>query len=229
MSIVPSNILKNILINRYALNPDNSFPISGFVAIGMQEGMRGNGWYNNNADIAWKEIETADIQYKQMIKENIYNFKNNIPHAVKFYIKKIASMWTDPMQESIWQNLSFNFYEIYLKDKSPEEINYYQKVDNMLINNQKWAKIYQKALLFIIFGLSILVIIKNRANISNEIILLLLCFMGGLFFHILWEAKSRYIIPYIIILIPIACIKFNTKLTDNENSEKDISSYTNVL
>ena len=29
-------------------------------------------------------------------------------------------------------------------------------------------------------------------------------FLGGFGFHVLWEAKSRYIIPYVLILIPVA-------------------------
>ena len=47
-----------------------------------------------------------------------------------------------------------------------------------------------------------------------EIIFLITIFIGGFAFHILWEAKSRYIIPYIVVLIPVAAIsinKFNIK------------------
>ena len=62
-------------------------------------------------------------------------------------------------------------------------------------------------IIFIIFGTVILFIIQNRKQISNEAILLLLVFLGGFFFHILWEGKSRYIIPYLIILIPLASIR----------------------
>lgn len=47
---------------------------------------------------------------------------------------------------------------------------------------------------------------------SNENILLITIFLGGFFFHILWEAKSRYIIPYFLILIPIASIKLNKNI-----------------
>ena len=42
-----------------------------------------------------------------------------------------------------------------------------------------------------------------------DLIFLLTIFVGGFAFHILWEAKSRYIIPYIIVLIPIASICIN--------------------
>ena len=40
---------------------------------------------------------------------------------------------------------------------------------------------------------------------------LITIFIGGFAFHILWEAKSRYIIPYILVLIPISTIVINKK------------------
>ena len=55
---------------------------------------------------------------------------------------------------------------------------------------------------------------------------LITIFIGGFAFHILWEAKSRYIIPYIVVLIPVATIhmrKFNRKkkLTDKNVREEN--------
>ena len=52
-------------------------------------------------------------------------------------------------------------------------------------------------------------LIQNRKNLSNELILLVTIFIGGFLFHVMWEAKSRYIIPYIIVLIPVATICIN--------------------
>ena len=48
--------------------------------------------------------------------------------------------------------------------------------------------------------------IKNRKDISNEILLLVTVFIGGFLFHTICEAKSRYIIPYIVVLIPIVSL-----------------------
>ena len=80
-------------------------------------------------------------------------------------------------------------------------------MDAKILNNEKIIQLYLKAIIFIIFGTVILFMIQNRKRLSNETILLLLVFLGGFFFHILWEGKSRYIIPYLIILIPLASIK----------------------
>lgn len=40
--------------------------------------------------------------------------------------------------------------------------------------------------------------------VNMEKLYLVIIFLGGFAFHILWEAKSRYIIPYVIILFPLA-------------------------
>lgn len=39
--------------------------------------------------------------------------------------------------------------------------------------------------------------------------LLYLIFLGGFFFHLLWEMKSRYTMPYVIMLIPLVAIGIN--------------------
>ena len=73
-----------------------------------------------------------------------------------------------------------------------------------------------------IFGCSVFVIIQNRKNLSNEIILLLTIFIGGFLFHVLWEAKSRYVIPYIVPLIPIASLEIKMNKQKFEKILKNI-------
>lgn len=209
ISLVPSKILTATLQDQYNLDKKREIPATRYIAMGMQEGTRANGWYNSETgDIAHTEKKINHKQYNDMIKERITYFTNHIPYAIKFYVKKIASMWTEPLQESIWQNLSFNF-ESLNKNKtfSKDKIAALEKTDAKILNNEKITQLYLKAIIFIIFGTVILFIIQNRKKISNEAILLLLVFLGGFFFHILWEGKSRYIIPYLIILIPLASIK----------------------
>ena len=206
LSILPSNILKSCLANAYHLDLNKEFPSTRYIAMGMQEGMRANGWYNETGDMGWKE-EVSNEQYIEMIKQRLGEFSQDIGYTIKFYAKKIASMWAEPLQESIWQNLSFNF-ETYQPEEeyTEEEVQELQKVDNALIGKRDTLQLYQKAWMGIVFGMAIVFIIKNRKNISNEALLLFICFIGGFMFHILWEGKSRYIIPYIIILIPLAGI-----------------------
>ena len=59
--------------------------------MGMQEGMRANGWYNESADIGWNQIDTANEQYVEMIKQRITDFSGDIYYTIKFYTKKVIS------------------------------------------------------------------------------------------------------------------------------------------
>lgn len=212
ISIFPFNILRQILSNRYSLDKENSFPITGFLAMGMEEGERANGWYKEEtAMMGWNDGKNSKEKYKQIISERIGYFCRNIGYTIKFYAKKTASMWAEPLQEAIWQNYSFNFEESFLNNLTEEKRLEYEKFDETLKKQEPIVSIYQKALIIIIFFSITIFIIVNRENISNEILLLLLCFMGGFFFHMLWEAKSRYIISYIIVLIPIASLRLKQK------------------
>lgn len=53
---------------------------------------------------------------------------------------------------------------------------------------------------------TILAIFKYHNDLSNEVLLLIIVLIGGFLFHTIWEAKSRYIISYILVLIPVASI-----------------------
>ena len=81
--------------------------------------------------------------------------------------------------------------------------------------------------------------IKYRKNLSNDILLLVICFIGGFLFHTIWEAKSRYIIPYIIVLMPITAIalpnyikifveKIKQRKTRNGEKNEIINSNSNL-
>ena len=77
-------------------------------------------------------------------------------------------------------------------------------------------------------------VVKNRKNLSNELVLLITIFIGGVLFHTMWEMKSRYTLPYVILLIPVSSIGIQDIVSKisyigGKRNEKNISSNTNVL
>ena len=139
-------------------------------------------------ETALRDPENIKKQYEEKVKERLSYFSKNIVYAFNFYIKKIASMWT----ENTYSAVRHNTIENYSFENLISPITFYQKV-----------------LLILMCLTSIIVIIQNRKNLSLEVIFLITIFIGGFAFHILWEAKSRYIIPYIVVLIPITAININ--------------------
>ena len=106
-----------------------------------------------------------------------------------------------------------------------------------ITNGRKYIviAIYQKALVTFIYGGALIAIIKNRKNLSNDFILLITIFIGGVLFHTIWEMKSRYTLPYVIMLIPIANIGIQEIVQKikfrklGELNEENISNNSNVL
>ena len=204
ISIVPNKIIKKLFCEQYNLNPEKSFSSIIYLYMGMSESTRGSGWYNPEVH----EIFTLSMEensdnkkileekcYPQ-VKERIKFLVTNPTKMIKFYTKKMITMWADP-------TMAFRFYNsIY-----PKEINIenYPIVNDILnLNAYRFIQLNQKALLFLIYGGTAFAIWYQRKKLNKEIIFLCLIFLGGFGFHVLWEAKSRYIIPYVLILIPVA-------------------------
>ena len=200
ITILPAQVIKQYITNKFSLNLDNAIPTTCFLYMGMTDGYRQSGWYNDNGAWAWDNpVDEANEMYKTAIKDRVKFLATNPFELIKFYFQKTASMWSENTYASIWYNSSFN-----ISDGNKD----LQK-DEWIISKKENIAMYQKALILIIFEASIVVLIQNRKNLSNELILLVTIFIGGFLFHVMWEAKSRYIIPYIIVLIPVATICIN--------------------
>lgn len=202
ISMLPTELIKNHFCNICSFNKSESFPTLGYLYMGMSEKSENPGWFNfrQASHAYYRGAKEATEIYKEGISERLNYFSNNIGEAVDFYIRKTASMWTENTYGAVIYNISDTFI-------SADNIN--EELDEKVLDAGSGIQIYQKALVLIIFGGSILIIIQNRKNISNEVLLLLMIFIGGFLFHTMWEAKSRYIIPYIVVLIPIVGIKIN--------------------
>ena len=202
ISMLPATLINNYYLEKYNLDKDKKYPTISFILIAMEESWRGNGWYNEDiGEKALKNPNGVSEEYKDRIKQRLNYFAKNPTYAIDFYTKKITSMWAENTYSAVRSNLT--------KDNDPME------------NVTKPLGFYQKVLLIMMCALSIIVLIQNRKNISLDILFLLTIFIGGFLFHILWEAKSRYIIPYIVVLIPIASIAVLSK--NREDTERNLT------
>ena len=203
VSIVPAQIVNDYYINKYNLDKSKEYPNISYILMGMSESWRGNGWYNEDiGEPALKNPESSKEEYADKIKDRLTYFSQNMGYTFRFYTMKLASMWSENTYSAVRLNLLHESEDDYLNViKEP-------------------LTFYQKALLILMCVCSIIVLIQNRKNLSVNVIYLLLIFMGGFAFHIIWEAKSRYIIPYIVVLIPIASIEINKfiKIGQKEHS-----------
>ena len=200
VSIVPAQIVNDYYINKYDLDKSKAYPNISYILMGMSESWRGNGWYNEDiGEPALKNPETSKEEYADRIKDRLTYFSQDMGYTFRFYTMKLASMWAENTYSAVRLNL--------LNESEDDYLNVVKEP----------LTFYQKALLILTCVCVIIVLIQNRKNLSVNVIYLLLIFMGGFVFHIIWEAKSRYIIPYIVVLIPIASIEINKFIKKEKN------------
>lgn len=165
-----------------------------WIAMGMQEGERGEGWYNGFNYETFRETgcdpkKSSEIA-KKAILESLENFKQDPAYAVRFYFRKFASQWNEPTYEAFYVNISHEG-----KFSTIMQSFYDGKLNRMIT---EYMNLYQS---FLLLGVSV-IFIKRRNTWTGEQLLFPLIILGGFLFHMLWEAKSQYIISYFILLLP---------------------------
>lgn len=182
-------------------------PTIARIAMGMQEGYMAEGWYNDYALNTYFEHHfdrtaiTEDA--KQEIANSLNNFIKNPRYAAKFYYRKTVSMWNEP-----------SFECLLISDDSVGErlgiINslYYGKANRLILNVMNLFH-------FIIMAGSFLFLLLYRKKITTEQLLLGIIVIGGVLFHLIWEAKSQYALPYFFLLIPYAAVGLTHKTEEH--------------
>jgi len=199
----------------YELRANNTLksgvPAMTYLAMGMQEASRGCGWYNGfNIDTyrnAGMDSSLANEQARLAISDRLAEFKSNPGYAFDFYLQKHLSQWADGTYASRQATLAtFGgrrevFHSLYAGNLSKYFIEYGNVYQNVLylgvvifclgavISGKRISKSKQKATAF-----------YN----SLYMYIGLIGVIGGFLFHIIWEANSRYIFVYGLLLMPYA-------------------------
>lgn len=178
----------------------DGFPMVSYIAMGMQEENGKYGWYTTYVRDIYKEQQynsalTTEVS-KQDIRDRLQEFKEDPSYTWQFYREKVLSQWNAPLYESMF------FSNQYLEGKAPPEDSFLAR-----LNREYFPKILtfcDRLQFFIYFGMLLfcLFVMKKDNSILRQ--LLIVTIIGGFLFSILWEAKSRYILPYYIMMFPFS-------------------------
>ena len=175
-----------------------------WVAMGLEDGGEAPGYWNgtsvriyteNDYDTG-KTIQAAAEEIKEQIKQ----FSNNWKNGVKFFAKKTAAQWSEP---------TFGSIEI-SRNREPEKplpdwiAGIYEE------NENAWyielCNLYQT---LVYMGTALYVLTRWKTVRTEELILAVIM-MGGFVFHLFWEGKSQYVMPYFWLLIPYAVLGYES-------------------
>ena len=171
-------------------------PSASHIAMGMQDGWPGPGWYNNYGKEVYQQAnydsEVAAEMAKANLNERLFHLKANKPAAVEFIKNKLKSQWNEPTYEAFWMNHSFD-----------ERISNTELVENVFDGsiNRALMKLMNFAQLAVygLFTFAMLALLIQKRNML--VCLPAITILGGFLFSIIWEAKSRYVLPYYVLMM----------------------------
>lgn len=197
------SLLLHTYEERLNLSLHDGMPSILWVAMGLQEGgvddfEREAGWYNGFAwdvyvDESGRDQELSKERAREAIKESIHTFTENPSYGTDFFRRKITSQWAEPTYACLQETnrrvearspLMDSFYKGELWGPFVRVMDVYQSL------------IYCGAFLFL------LLLIWKKTPVEK--LGLFIVVIGGFIFYIFWEAKSRYVFPYFVMLIPMA-------------------------
>ncbi len=166
-----------------------------WIAMGMQEEA---GCYNGYFGATFMEAGCDTAVQAEMAKKDIAEtlqyFASNPNQALGFYIRKTMLQWTDPTY------FEFELFtrNVYL-DPYASQLTWFLSNPAVIRIVASFLKVFQ--LLMLIGGVVTSVMTMKR-KAGTPSLLLLITFIGGFFFHQIWESSPNYAMPYMAILIP---------------------------
>lgn len=170
-----------------------------YIAMGTEPGNQQNapGWYNGYNDWAFEEAgfdpEKAAEIAKNTLKDTIFTYQGHPDWMLSFFVRKLQSIWCDPMYESLWSGP--------LPDAGQESGTEFLNAMYSGKAAEPYIAVFMKGFLILMFVLAVLSAL-GRKNQKYDCDYSYLYFVGGFLLHILWEAKSQYVYPYVFVLLP---------------------------
>lgn len=165
-----------------------------WLAMGLQFSEWGAGYYNNYSKEVYQSVgfdrELASAVGWQEVRERADIFLHDGFQTKLFFAQKLSSQWHDPLFESVESTGTFEPTEA---DKSVKAV--YSNEYN------GWLKRFTAHMLHMVYFFALVGVVYRffqKKPLIEDIALIV--FVGGFLFSIFWEAKSRYMLPYFILL-----------------------------
>ncbi|MBE5825005.1 MAG: hypothetical protein E7307_00065 [Butyrivibrio sp.] len=180
--------------------PDGD-PSVAYIAMGLQESELEDGWFNGYVYRIFEENDYDSSRTAEVAKSNIADrlsyFVSNPKAGIKFFSRKFATQWADPVCVST-HNL--DLVSRHVEDQSKLcDFLVFGKGSRILawIMNVFMSVCYLGVLVFLINAI-------RMKKLTTPRMLLLILIFGGMLFHEFWEGSSRYAMRYYIYWLPYA-------------------------
>lgn len=175
-------------------------PAMAYFAMGMQEASRGCGWYNGFNFYTYQDTgmdtQATVAVSRQAISDRLETFRGNPGYALSFYRDKFLSQWTDGSY----------FCRQATQASAGERTGLLAAVYDGSLSDAfiHFCNLWQTLIYLCAFVCLLPTVRRQRSQTSFLFYIGLIGVLGGFLFHMIWEANSRYIFPYALLLLPYA-------------------------
>lgn len=188
------------------------------LAMGMQDSMIAAGWYNGVIEEYWPLSVTPEMEKAaalEMLAARLREFAADPAGAWAFFKEKCLTQWAEPSYDILWYGAvcgksgRFNgLAHAIFRDGSP--------VRALLAG---YMNIFQQAA-YVLALIGTCGMIREK-RIEAVQLMLPVTVLGGFLYHMLFEAKSQYIYPYMLLLLPLAAAGMDLLAGRARNKRKE--------
>lgn len=178
-----------------------------YAYMGISESGMAPGWYNGKAMETLRDsnmdVNKANEVAKEGIKER-YNTLTKTNKFFEFYKQKLFSQYNEPSFESVWisQVREHDYPE---NEPLPGFVTSVYSGGMSKVLGIWFHYFTMMTYIFFTAGMVWLIV---RKKLNTESLILPVAILGGALYHLIFEGKSQYILPYFILLIPFAAYGF---------------------
>ena len=173
-----------------------------WVTMGLQENAN-PGWYSGYtlSTLIGSDYDTKrqEIWVKEDLKGRLEELWEDKDAARDFFVRKTASQWNEPSFESMFILLG-------------NELGSGAEWPKYFINEHGNRSLtsYLNYLHFIILSGSMLyLLLCSKSEHFHDSLIFPMIIIGGFLFHMVWEAKSQYTLPYFVLLLPYTVMGYS--------------------
>ena len=173
-----------------------------WVEMGLQENKAlYDGWWNTYNVRTFEEAEYDREEQEKIVRkdldETLERFRQDPGYAVSFFAGKNASQWNNPDFQGWWINQAYSSL-----GSQPIWMKWFLTpgAQDGFVTVLNWAQF--------ICLLGCLMYVFFRKEKDFYCLWAMICYIGGVLFHSVWEAKAQYALVYFVLLIPVAVSGF---------------------
>ena len=222
LPVMCNSAIEGVYVQRAGLDRyPEGIPKLAWVAMSMQEGDEGGyacGWYNgyNWAVYGQNGFDRTATEKACMenLKQSLSRFLHEQKYALNYFYKKFTSQWNAPDFQAMISNEWCTRHSLHT------------------IGIAKWFLFEEgrEILLFVMNGYHFLIFLLTGTYFGIEVFrkrdwdlpkaYFMLNIFGGFLFHMIWEAQSRYVLGYFVLMLPLAAAGL-ADILDNVRERKE--------